>query len=166
MDEQVGMSYPIPFPILSMEVTTMTIILIILAVIVLALLLFLNSKLNQTRREMTGLPISAKFPIRQSLQLDAQYMMVVSTQCTVCQRIFQSLKNKSSVDSLYLVFKEDTQTVQQFVAQHPHLKKAHIVSEIDPQQLYIQTTPLTYTVNRAGNIIKKQAVVSLKELNL
>ncbi|ARJ50805.1 hypothetical protein [Staphylococcus lutrae] len=144
----------------------MIVILIILAVIVLAILLFLNSKLNQMRREMTGLPISAKFPIRQSLQLDRQYMMIVSTQCSVCQRIFQSLKSKTSLDSLYLVFKEDTQTVQQFIVQHPHLKKVHIISDIEPQQLYIQTTPLTYTVNRTGHIIKKQAVVSLKELGL
>lgn len=37
---------------------------------------------------------------------------------------------------------------------------------MNPQQRYIQTTPLDYTVNQSGTILKKQAVVSLKALNL
>lgn len=138
----------------------------ILLIVILAVLLVMNSKINQTRREMTGLPISTQFPIQQKLKHDVNVMIVVSTNCVVCQRIFQSLKNKSQLEQLYLVFKEEAKTVQNFVAQQPHLKKAHIVSDIDPQQLYIQTTPLAYTVNQSGTIIKKQAVVSLKELNL
>ncbi|PCF41530.1 hypothetical protein [Staphylococcus delphini] len=138
----------------------------ILLIVILAVLLVMNSKINQTRREMTGLPISTQFPIQQKLKHDVNVMIVVSTNCVVCQRIFQSLKNKSQLEQLYLVFKEEAKTVQNFVDQHPHLKKAHIVSDISPQQLFIQTTPLAYTVNQSGTIIKKQAVVSLKELNL
>ncbi|WP_086428651.1 hypothetical protein [Staphylococcus cornubiensis] len=141
-------------------------VIAILLVLILAVLLFMNSKINQTRREMTGLPISAKFPIQQKLKHDINYMLVVSTECVVCQRIFNSLKNKPELDTLYLVFKDEPKAVQAFVAEHPHLKKAHIVSDIHPQQLYIQTTPLAYTVNQSGTILKKQAVVSLKELNL
>ncbi|PCF85589.1 hypothetical protein [Staphylococcus delphini] len=137
----------------------------ILLIVILAVLLVMNSKINQTRREMTGLPISTQFPIQQKLKHDVNVMIVVSTNCVVCQRIFQSLKNKSQLEQLYLVFKEEAKTVQNFVDQHPHLKKAHIVSDITPQQLFIQTTPLAYTVNQSGTIIKKQAVVSLKELN-
>lgn len=137
----------------------------ILLIVILAVLLVMNSKINQTRREMTGLPISTQFPIQQKLKHDVNVMIVVSTNCVVCQRIFQSLKNKSQLEQLYLVFKEEAKTVQNFVDQHPHLKKAHIVSDISPQQLFIQTTPLAYTVNQSGTIIKKQAVVSLKELN-
>ncbi|PCF41610.1 hypothetical protein [Staphylococcus delphini] len=141
-------------------------VIAILLMLILAVLLLMNTKINQTRREMTGLPISAKFPIQQKFKHELNSMLVVSTDCVVCRRIFNSLKNKPELDTLYLVFKEDTKAVQNFVAQQPHLKKAHIVSDIEPQQLYIQTTPLAYTVNQSGTIIKKQAVVSLKELNL
>ncbi|HHU6751076.1 TPA: hypothetical protein ACUI23_001780 [Staphylococcus pseudintermedius] len=141
-------------------------VIALLLVLILAVLLLMNTKINQTRREMTGLPISATFPIQQKFKHELNYMLVVSTDCVVCHRIFNALKNKPELNTLYLVFKEDTKTVQNFVAQQPHLKKVHIVSDIDPQQLYIQTTPLAYTVNQSGTIIKKQAVVSLKELNL
>ncbi|MEJ7542043.1 hypothetical protein [Staphylococcus intermedius] len=141
-------------------------VIAILLVLILAVLLLMNSKINQTRREMTGLPISATFPIQQKLKHEMNHMLVVSTECAVCQRIFNSLKNKGQLNTLYPVFKDEPKAVQVFVAEHPHLKKAHIISNMNPQQLYIQTTPLAYTINQSGTILKKQAVVSLKELNL
>ncbi|PCF32561.1 hypothetical protein B5C00_10530 [Staphylococcus delphini] len=141
-------------------------VIAILLMLILAVLLLMNTKINQTRREMTGLPISATFPIQQKLKYDRNVMIIVSTNCVVCQRIFKSLKHQPQRDALYLVFKEDAKTVQKFVDQHPYLRKAHVVSDISPQQLFIQATPLAYTVDQSGIIVKKQAVVSLKELNL
>lgn len=95
-------------------------VIAILLILILAVLLFMNSKINQTRREMTGSPISATFPIQQKFKHDLNYMLVISTECGVCQRIFNSLQNKAQRDTLYLVFKDEPKTVQTFVAAHPH----------------------------------------------
>ncbi|AVP36131.1 hypothetical protein DOS77_02410 [Staphylococcus felis] len=146
----------------------MWIIVAILLIIVIIIQLFLNNKVNKTRREMSGLPIASSFPLSRTITLKSptNYMMVVSTNCTVCQRIFKELQHKESLSNLYLVFKNPKQEVDDFVKQNPHLNHAHIVTSIPKEDLFIKTTPLTYQVNQQGVIEDKMSVVSLKELSL
>lgn len=146
----------------------MLIVMIILLIIVIIIQLFLNNKLNKTRREMSGLPISSTFPVPSSVKLNASknYMMVVSTNCTVCQRIFKELNNRAAIPNLYLVFKNSKKDVDAFIQQHPHLKNAHIITSVNPESLFIKTTPLTYEVDQKGRIQDKKSIVSLKELDI
>lgn len=141
----------------------------ILIVIIIALFiyqLFLMNKINKTRREMGGLPIATPFPQHQRLPSSQKRnpIVVVSTTCTVCQRLFKEYNHKTHGDKLTFAFVDDTSTVTQFLKQHPHMSSASVVSFYDRDQLFVKNTPLAYILNSDGYVVDKQSIVSLKEL--
>lgn len=142
----------------------------ILIIIIIALFIYqlvLTNKINKTRREMSGLPIATLFPEHQRLNLSKKRnpIIVVSTTCTVCQRLFKEYHSNTYADKITFAFVDETSKITHFLKQHPQMASATIISFYDRDQLYVKNTPLAYILNSQGYVIDKQSIVSLKELH-